>query len=189
MLELESLAIDGGGRWPETDNAALLRENVEPAEDGRVIPYPREDWIDAASSPAFELAALVLGGAAGGVVRAGCSTGSGRLKIRSRASLYAASRSSRVKSRRSLLRVLVLKLELPSSSTSAEEEADEVPRDARGRILKTGCGGGAAAATEAAGEELPGEAAGEETAEEEVRATDRCGAGEATDGVVSGAGT
>lgn len=153
-----------------------------------MIPYPREDWIDAASSPAFELAALVLAGAAGGVLRR--STGSGRLKIRSRASLYAASRSSRVKSRRSLLRVFVLKLELPSSSTSADEEADEVPRDARGRILNTGWEGGAAAAdTDAAGEELSGEAAGEETAEEEVRATDRCGAGEATDGVESGAGT
>lgn len=84
--------------------------------------------------------------------------------------------------------MLVLKLEMPSSSTSAEEDADEVPRDARGRILKTGCGGGAAAATEAAGEELSGEAAGEETAEE-VCATDRCGAGEATEAVESGAGT
>lgn len=79
---------------------------------------------------------------------------------------------------------------MPSSSTSADELAEEVPRDARGRILKTGGGGGGAdAPTAAAGDASSGEAAGEESADE-LRAIGRWGTGDETvEGAGSGAGT
>lgn len=80
--ELDSLTREGGGRCPEMDSAALERDRVEPADDGRVMPYPA-DWTDWASSfvpPATELATDA--GAGGGGV-----TMSGWEKMRSRASL------------------------------------------------------------------------------------------------------
>lgn len=52
MLDAVSLVTDGLGRAPETESAALLRENVEPAELGRVMPIP--------SSLALELAVLAV---------------------------------------------------------------------------------------------------------------------------------
>lgn len=127
MLDADSLATDGLGRAPETDNAALLLEKVDPAELGRVIPMP--------SSLAPELAVDAV---ATGCGRAAASC----LKMRSRASLYAVSRSSSVSSRLPLPFPLAeadpLADALPSSSAPIEEEAEEAVREAdeRGRILK-----------------------------------------------------
>jgi hypothetical protein len=186
MLELDSRVIEGGGREPETDRAALLRENVEPAEEGLVIPTP-SDCTDAESSPATEDAALVLA-----IVE---RSASGALKIRSRASLYAASRSSRVKSRRPLPFAFVppLALEPPSSSPTTDEDVDEAVRDAlaRGRILKTGRGAGVcgAEAEDAAASESVAEGAGDAERAEPLLGVATTGVAGEAEGTGSGAGT
>lgn len=186
MLELDSLAIDGGGREPETDSAALLRENVEPAEDGRVIPTP-SNCTDAESSPATDDAALMLA-----IVE---RSASGALKMRSRASLYAASRSSRVKSRRPFPFAFVppLALDPPSSSPTTEDEAEDAVRDAfaRGRILKIGRGAGVGGAEEedAAVIESVAEGAGEAGRAEPLLGVATTGVAGEAEGTGSGAGT
>lgn len=60
MLDPDSLTIDGLGLPPATDKAALLLENVEPAELGRVIPAPTDANLELTSSLAtlLELGAI-----------------------------------------------------------------------------------------------------------------------------------
>lgn len=100
MLKPPSLATEGLGR-PPARLIALLLEYADPAELGRPM-------LDPDGTPPASCAC------------ASC------LKMRSRASLYAASRSSSVRA-----------LPLPSSSAPMDEEADEVGRwEVRGRILK-----------------------------------------------------
>ena len=61
MLDPDSLATEGLGLPPVTERAALLLENVDPAELGRVIPAP----ADANLEPISSLATLLELGNAG----------------------------------------------------------------------------------------------------------------------------